>query len=115
MAKPVDLLVDGAVLLNIGICGRDIGLWLVIVVIGNKILYRVVRKKLAELGAKLCGQRFIVRQHQRRAVGVRNNIRHRKSFAAAGNAQHRLRRVPFFQPLSQFCDCLRLVARGFIL
>lgn len=41
----VNLVVDGEVLLDIGIGGGDIGFWLVIVVVGDKILDLVVRKE----------------------------------------------------------------------
>ena len=60
MAKAVDLLVDGGVLFNIGISMGNIGLWLVVVVIGNEIFHSVLREKFPELAAQLGRQRLIM-------------------------------------------------------
>ena len=45
MAQLFYLLIDGAVLLYIGVGGRDISLWLVVVIVGDKILHRAIREK----------------------------------------------------------------------
>ena len=58
VAQAVDLVIDGAVLLYIGVGGRDISLWLVVVIVGDKILHRIVREKAAHLGTDLACQRF---------------------------------------------------------
>ena len=50
-----------------------------------------IRKdRVAQLGAELCGQRFIVREHQRRALGLLDDVRHGERLARAGNAHQRL-------------------------
>ena len=54
-AQPVDLLVHRRVLFNKSIGVGDIGLRLVIVVVGHEVLHRVVGEKLPELGAQLGG------------------------------------------------------------
>ena len=51
MAQAVDLIVDQRVLLNVHILAGNVGLRLVVVVVGNKILHRRIRKKGAEFGA----------------------------------------------------------------
>ena len=94
MPKFIDLVVDHRVLFNVHILAGNIGFRLIIIVVRNKIFHRVVREKLAEFGTKLRGQRFIVRQHQRRAIGMRNDIGHSKGFAAAGYTEQRLLRQP---------------------
>ena len=114
MAQTVDLLIDGAVLLNIGVSAWYIRLRLVVIVVTDEILHRVVRKKLLELCTKLRSQRFVVRQHQRGAVEVRNDVCHRKRFAAACHTQERLTFIALQQPVRQLCDGLGLVARGLV-
>ena len=60
MAQLINLIVDGRVLLNVSVCGRDIGLGLVVVVVGDKILHRVLREELLKLTVELCCKGFIV-------------------------------------------------------
>ena len=60
MAKLVNLIIDRAVLLDIGIARRNIGLRLVVIIVGDKIFNRIVRKELLKLAVKLTGQGLIV-------------------------------------------------------
>jgi hypothetical protein len=53
VAHAVDLLVDGRVLLDIGVGARDIGLGLVVVVVRDEILDRVLREEALELAVEL--------------------------------------------------------------
>ena len=46
VAHAVDLLVDERVLLDVGVRGRDVGLWLVVVVVADEVLDRVVWEEL---------------------------------------------------------------------
>ena len=110
MAQTVDLIVDGAVLFNIGIGAGDVGFRLVVIVVADEVLHRIVGKKRAELGTQLCRQRFVMRQHQRGAVALGNDIGHGKGLAAAGHAQQGLAAVAPLHPLHQLRDRLRLVA-----
>ena len=112
MAQTVNLVVDGTVLLNIGVCGRDIRLGLVIVVVGDEIFYRIIGEKAAHLGTDLTGQRFIRLQNQRRAIAPGDDVRHRKRLAGAGDAQQRLGVVTLMDALHQRFYRLRLVAGG---
>ena len=68
MAQAVDLLVDRRVLLDVEVPARDVGLGLVVVVVGDEVLDRVVGEERAELVAQLGGQRLVVRHDQRRAL-----------------------------------------------
>jgi hypothetical protein len=68
MAEPIDLVVDRGVLFDKGVGLWDIGFRLVVVVVGDKVLDRIVGKELAELGAKLCGQSLIVCDYQGRSL-----------------------------------------------
>ena len=66
----VQLLVDGRFLLDVQVAGRDVGLGLVVVVIGDEILDRIAGKELLELVEELRGERLVVRQDQRRAGSI---------------------------------------------
>ena len=46
MAHPVDLLVDVGFLLDVGVGARDVGLGLIIVVVGDEVFHRVVGKEV---------------------------------------------------------------------
>ena len=75
-AQPADLLVDGRVLLNEGISVGDIGLGLIVVVVGDKVLHRVVGEELPELRAQLGGQRLVVGQHQGGPLHLLDDLGH---------------------------------------
>ena len=68
MAQPVDLLINGGVLFNIGVRMGNVCLGLIVVVVGNEIFHNIVWKKLPELRAQLGRQGLIVSQHQGRPV-----------------------------------------------
>ena len=84
--QAVDLIIGRCVLGNIGIRMRDIGLRLVVIVVGDKILHGVVREKLLEFRTKLGRQSFIVGQHQRRPLDLLNDLGHGVGLAGAGDA-----------------------------
>ena len=110
MAQAVDLIIDGGILLNIGVGRGDIRLRLVVIVVRYEIFYRILWKKFAQLGAELCGQRFIVREHQRRTLGLLDDVRHGERLARAGNAHQRLLGQTVVDALHQFGYRLRLIA-----
>ena len=90
MAQPVDLLVDGGVLFDIGVRMGDIGLRLIIIVVRNEVFHRVVGEKLPELTAKLSRQGLVVGQYQRGTIQFFDDGGHGKGLAGTGNAQKRL-------------------------
>ena len=110
VAQALDLLVDGGILFDIGIGGGDIRFRLVIIVVGDKVLDRAVRKELAKLGAELRGQRLVVRDDQRWALYALDDGGHRIGFARAGDAQQYLTGHAALNALRQRLDGLRLVA-----
>ena len=114
MAQALDLVVDGAVLFNIGVGVGDIRLRLVIVIIGHEVFHRVFGEKLLELRAQLGSQRLVVGQHQRGAVDPLDDRGHGKGLAAAGHAQQRLLVQPQLDAAGEHVDGLRLVAGGTI-
>ena len=111
--KPValDLLVDGGVLLDVGIGLRDVRLGLVVVVVGDEVLHRVLGEELLQFREELRGERLVVRQDERGAVPLRDEVRHREGLAGARHALQD--KAPFagLQPLQQLRHRLRLVAR----
>ena len=110
MAHAVDLLVDGGILLDIGVGARDVGFRLVVIVVGDEIFDRVVGKKAPELAVELRRQRLVGREDQRRALRLLDHLRHGEGFAGAGDAQQNLRAVVAPHAFDQLGDRLRLVA-----
>ena len=68
----------------------DIGLRLVVVVVGHKVLHGVFREKLPELLAQLGGQCLIVGQHQCGTLHLLDDLGHGVGLAGAGNALEHL-------------------------
>ena len=110
VAHAVDLLVDRGSLLDIGVGARDVGLRLVVVVIGDEILDRVVGKEAPELAVELGGQRLVGREDQRRALGLLDHLGHGEGLARAGDAEQHLDAVVALHALDQFADRGGLVA-----
>ena len=89
-AQAVDLVVDGGFLLDVGVGLRDVGLGLVVVVVGDEVLDRVLREEGLELLVELGGQRLVVGQHQRGPVHLGEDRGDGEGLAAAGDAQQDL-------------------------
>ena len=112
VAQTVDFFIDGGVLLNVGVAGGDIGLGLIIVVVGHEILHRAVREEGPKLAAKLGGQRLVVGQHQRGLLHPLDHGSHGEGFAAAGHAQQHLIFFALQHAPGQTVDGGRLIAGG---
>ena len=100
-AHLLDVLVDRRVLLDVEIARRNVGLGLVVVVVGDEVLDRVVREELAELRVELRGERLVGRDHDRRAAGPRDDVGHRERLARAGDAEQRLEREAVAETLDE--------------
>ena len=111
MAHPVDLLVDGGFLLDEGIGARNVGLGLVIVVVGDEILDRIVREKAFHLAVKLGGQGLVRRQDQGRALHLLDHMGDGEGLSRAGDTQQHLIHLIVLDAGDQFRDRLRLIAR----
>ena len=85
-AHPVDLLVDVRVLLYVEVLGGDIGLGLVIVVIGDEVLDRVVGEEGLELAVELGREGLVVRDHEGGTLDGLDDLGHRVGLARAGDA-----------------------------
>ena len=87
MAHFFDFVVDGTVFFNVGIGGGDVGLGLVVVEVGDKVVDGVIGKKLLELGEELGGEGFIVGEDEGRAAVVLDDVGHGEGLARAGDAK----------------------------
>ena len=114
MTQPVDFLVDGGILLDIGVRVGDIGFRLIVIIVGNKIFHGVIGKKLPEFATQLSRQRLIVGQHQGGPVQPGNHRRHGKGLSRAGNAQQRLLPQSPIDTVHQRLNGLRLISGGLI-
>ena len=81
VAHAVDLVVDGAVLLDEGVRGGNVGFGLVVVVVGHEVAHGVVREELLELARQLGRQRLVVGDHQRGPVGLGDDVGHGEGLA----------------------------------
>ena len=112
--QPVDLLIDGGILFDIGVRVGDIGLGLIIVVIGDKILHHVVGKKFPELRAQLGRQCLIMGQDQSWPVEPGDHGSHGKGLAGSGDPQQGLLPQSPVDAVGQGLNGLRLVAGGLV-
>ena len=92
----------------------NIGLGLVVVVVGHKILYRVVGEKFLKLGAELGSQGLVVGQHQGGPLHRLDDLGHSEGLARTGDAKKGLLIQTVLNARRQGGDGLRLVAGGLI-
>ncbi len=85
-----DLLVDGSVLLDVGVCLGDIGLGLVIVVIADEVFHGVIGEEDFQFRVELGGEGFIVRDHQGWAVVAGDDVGDGEGFPGTGDALQNL-------------------------
>jgi hypothetical protein len=90
VAHAVDLLVDRAFLLDIGVRTRHVGLGLVVVVVGHEVLDRIVWKEAGHLGVELGRQGLVGGQHQGRALQALDRVGHGEGLARAGDPEQHL-------------------------
>ena len=107
----LDVLVDGAVLLDEKVALGYVRLGLVVVVVAHKVLDRVLGEELSKFAVQLRGQRLVGRKDDGRAPHAGNHIGHGEGLTRARHAQQRLKGLAVVQPLHQLVDGLRLVAR----
>ena len=110
MAQLFDLIIDIRVFFDIGIRRRHISLRLVVIIIADKILYRVLREELLKLPMQLRRQRLMRGNHQRRLLPLLDQIRHREGLAGPRHAHQSLIFPALRDPRGKPADRLRLVA-----
>ena len=90
MPKLVDLVVDVRLLLDVGVGGGDVGLRLVVVVVGDEVLDGVVWEEVAELLRELRGERLVRRDDDGRLLDGLDDLGHCVRLAGAGDAEEGL-------------------------
>src|SRR5215218_3647771 len=110
VSKPIYVLVDLGVLLDEGVRARDVGLGLVVVVVGDEVLDGVVREELGEFAGELGGERLVVRDDERGTAGLLDDAGHRVGLAGTGDAEQGLGTHPGIQTGGELLYGLRLVA-----
>ena len=113
-AQAVDVVVDRGVLLDVGVGLRDVGLGLVVVVVGDEVADGVLREEALELAVELRGERLVVRDDERRPVDPGDDVGHGEGLAGAGHAEQHLAAGPRRRAPDQLLDRLRLVAVGLV-
>ncbi len=87
MAQSVDFFVDGAVFLDVGVAASDVGLWLVVIKVADKIVNGIIWEKVFELVVELGRKRFVVAQYKCWLLHILNDIRHSKGLATASDPE----------------------------
>ena len=95
------MLINRCVFLYIGVGTRNVGLRLVVVVIGNEILNGVTRKKFTHLPVELCRQCLVGGQHNCRTLRFLDDIGQGKGLAGTGNAEQCLTGKSIVQSFNQ--------------
>ena len=90
MTQAIDLSVNLCLLLDVGIRVRDVRLWLVVVVVGDKVMHRVLRKEFAILLCELGSERFVMRKHQGWLIEICDDVCRGEGLARTRNAEQRL-------------------------
>ena len=114
VAHAVDLLVDGGFLLDIGVGARDIGLGLVVIVVGDEVFDGVVGEERLHLAIELGGQRLVGREDQGRALGAGDDLRGGEGLARAGDAEQHLVGLAVVDAFDEVGDGGGLVAGGLV-
>jgi len=83
-AEPVDLVVDGGILLDIEVLGGDIRFRLIVVVVGNKVLHRILGEELFELPIQLGGESLVVADYQGGKLDLLYDLGHGEGLPGTG-------------------------------
>ncbi len=110
VAEAVDVVVDRAVLFDVGVARREVRLGLVVVVVADEVLDPVVREELAELVGELRGEALVRGQHQGGPLDLLDGPRDRGALARTGDAEEGLEALPAFDAFGERGDGLGLVA-----
>ena len=112
VAQPVDLVVDRAVLLDVGVARRQVRLGLVVVVVGDEVLHPVVGEELPELRGELGCEALVGRQDQRRPLHLGDQARDGEGLPRSGDPEQGLEALPRVDARGELFDRLGLVPGG---
>ena len=113
-SQPLDLFVDRRILLDVRVGARDVSFRLIIIEVADEIFDRVPREELFELGVKLRGQGFVVRNDERRPIQLLDHVGNGEGLTRAGHTEQCLMAISGLDRLQQLRDCLSLVAARFV-
>ena len=105
----VELFIDGRLLLDVQVGGRDIGFGLVVIVVTDEVLDRIRREEVLELLVELCREDLVVRHDQRGPLERLDHLGHGEGLARAGDAQQHLVLVAVQYASNKLLDRLALV------
>ena len=108
----VDLIVDRRVLLDIGVRGRDVGLGLIVVVVGNEVLDGVARQEALELGVELRRQGLVGCHDKGRTVELGHHAGDGEALATASDTEEGLVAFAAANARDKLRNGPRLVTRG---
>src|ERR1051326_2731461 len=100
-------------LFDVRIRARDIRLRLIIIEVADEVFDCVTREELFELGIKLRGQSFVVRDNQSGSIQLLDNIGNCEGLARACHAEQCLMAISCLDRFQEFCDSLPLIATWF--
>ena len=103
------MVIDRGVLLDEGVGSRHVSLRLVVVVIGDKILHGIFRKKITHFRIELRSQCLIGCHDDGRPLYSLDNIGDGKSLARTGYTQQCLPCLTCLQPGDQAINCRGLI------
>ena len=109
------LSIDGHVFFYVSICGCQISLRLIIVVVRDEVFHRIVGKKGFELAIQLCRQGFVVAHNKGRTIDLRYYVGDGKGFPGTRDSKERLCRYVLLEPRNKLIDGFRLIACWLVL
>src|SRR5215471_655536 len=109
MAHLIDVLVDGCIFFNVGIRSWDVGFWLIVIVVADKILHRIMRKELRKFAVELRCQRLIGGKDQGRLLHSRDHRGHGVRLPRPGHSEEGLVLDATVDALNQGLNGLRLI------
>ena len=112
MAQLVDLVVDGGILFDVGVGGGEVGLGLVVIVVGDEVLDGVVGEELLELAVELGRQGLVGGDDQGRPVHRGNDVGHGKGLAGTGDPEQHLVPVAAVETGNELFDSEGLIPLG---
>ena len=109
-AEFVYLVIYAKVLLYVGICVGKVSLRLIVVVVGDKVLHRVVGEECLELSVELRRKGLVMTEHKSRPLQVLYYIGHCEGLAGACHTQQGYCICAALYGLCYLLYCLRLVS-----
>src|SRR5215813_514144 len=109
MAHLIDVLIDCRIFFNVGIRSWDVGFWLIVIVVADKILHRIVRKELRKFAVELRCQRLIGGKDQGRLLHPRDHRGHGVRLPRPGHSEEGLVLDTAVDALDQCLDGLWLI------